>query len=154
MKFSPDIVQTSMATPLGDMVLAATAQGLAGAWFTDQRHRPESLDFKNVPHAWPQQDGHPTLQQAARQLAEFFAGQRQDFELAYDISGGTLFQQSVWRALLKIKHGAISSYGKIASEIKKHIPDFSISYKSLLNYSITTFFEFKIVPSYLRTTKL
>ena len=118
MKFSSDIVQTSMTTPLGDMVLATTAQGLAGAWFTDQRYRPESLDFKNVPHAWPQQDGHPTLQQAARQLAEFFAGQRQDFELAYDISGGTLFQQSVWRALLKIKHGEISSYGKIAAEIK------------------------------------
>ena len=117
MKFSHDIVQTRIQTPLGDMVLAATAQGLAGAWFTDQRHRPESLDFKNVPHAWPQQDAHPVLQQASRQLAEFFDGQRRQFDLVYDISGGTVFQQSVWRALLKIDQGQISSYGQIARDI-------------------------------------
>ena len=117
MKFSSDIVQTRITSPLGDMVIAATGQGLAGAWFTDQRHRPESLDFKNVPHAWPHQDSHPALQTAARQLAEFFAGKRTDFDLVYDITGGTLFQQSVWRALLKIKHGHISSYGKVAAEI-------------------------------------
>ena len=117
MKFSPDIVQTRIQTPLGDMVLGATAKGLAGAWFTDQRHRPDSLDFKNVPHAWPQQDGHPTLQKAARQLAEFFAGRRQDFDLVYDISGGTLFQQSVWQALLRIKHGQTTSYGHVALQI-------------------------------------
>ena len=117
MKFSADIVQTRIDTPLGDMVLAATARGLAGTWFTDQRHRPESLDFKNVPHAWPQHDAHPTLRAAARQLAEFFAGQRSVFELVYDISGGTLFQQSVWQALLKINHGQITSYGQIAQQI-------------------------------------
>ncbi len=117
MKFNPSTVQTAITTPLGPMVLAATPDGLAGAWFTDQRHRPEALDFKNVPHPWPRSDAHPTLAKAAKQLAEFFAGKRRNFDLQYDISGGTLFQQSVWRALLKIAHGQLSTYGQIARQI-------------------------------------
>jgi methylated-DNA-[protein]-cysteine S-methyltransferase len=121
MKFHTSIVQTTIDSPLGVMVLAATSAGLAGAWFTDQRHLPKALDaapdFKSVPHDWPRDDAHPTLVTAARQLAEFFAGQRRAFELTYDISGGTLFQQSVWRALLKIDHGQTSSYGQVARQI-------------------------------------
>ncbi len=121
MKFYNAIVQATIDSPLGVMVLAATPAGLAGAWFTDQRHLPKALDskpdFKSVPHDWPRDDAHPTLVLAACQLAEFFAGQRRHFELTYDISGGTLFQQSVWRALLKIKHGEIASYGQIARQI-------------------------------------
>ena len=120
MKFDPSIVQTRIQSPLGDMLLAATNQGLAGAWFTDQRHRPkalDSLDFKNVPHAWPTNDSHPTLLEAARQLAEFFSGKRKTFDLPLDINGGTLFQQSVWRALLKIPYGTTTSYGSISRQI-------------------------------------
>ena len=120
MKFDPTIVQTRIQSPLGDMLLAATNKGLAGAWFTDQRHRPkglDSLDFKNVPHAWPTQDSHPTLVDAARQLAEFFSGKRQTFDLPLDINGGTLFQQSVWLALLKIPYGQTTSYGSISRQI-------------------------------------
>ncbi len=117
MKFDASIVQTQVTTPLGQMVLGATRLGLAGAWFVDQRHRPEGLDFKNVAHPWPRDDAHPLLQGASRQLAEFFGGQRQQFDLPLDISGGTDFQQSVWRALLKIGHGHLSSYGDIARQI-------------------------------------
>ena len=117
MKFDSSIVQSKIQTPMGNMVLAATRQGLAGAWFTDQRHRPDALDFKNVPHAWPQQDSNPVLVKAAKQLGEFFAGKRKDFDLPLDISGGTEFQQSVWRALLKIAYGKTSSYGEIGRQI-------------------------------------
>ncbi len=117
MKFDVSIVQTRIQSPLGDMLLAATNQGLAGAWFTDQRHLPAALDFQSLPHAWPVQDSHPMLVNAARQLAEFFSGKRKAFELALDINGGTLFQQSVWRALLKIPYGKTTSYGSISRQI-------------------------------------
>ena len=117
MKFNALIVQSKLQTPLGDMVLAATPDGLAGAWFNDQRHRPDGLDFKNLQHPWPVDAAHPVLREAGRQLSDFFAGKRRDFNLAYDIHGGTIFQQSVWRALLKIAHGHTSSYGDIARQI-------------------------------------
>ena len=119
MKFDSSMVQTRIQTPLGEMCLGATAKGLAGAWFIDQRHRPESMDFKNVPHPWPVQDSHPTLKQAAREIQEYFDGNRQVFDVDLDINGGTLFQQSVWRALLKIAHGSTSSYGDIGRQINK-----------------------------------
>ena len=117
MKFDPSIVQTRIQTPLGEMCLAATHVGLAGAWFIDQRHRPDAMDFKNVPHPWPRDDKHPTLVQAALELNEFFGGKRRVFDVPLDINGGTLFQQSVWRALLKIGHGKTSSYGEIGRQI-------------------------------------
>ncbi|MEN9538681.1 MAG: hypothetical protein RLZZ126_916 [Pseudomonadota bacterium] len=119
MKFDPSIVQTRMASPLGDILLGATRRGLAGVWFTDQRHRPDALDFKNVPHAWPTDDRHPVLRAARRQLDEFFAGQRQAFDLDFDISGGTEFQQSVWHELLKIPCGAVTTYGAVARQMGK-----------------------------------
>jgi methylated-DNA-[protein]-cysteine S-methyltransferase len=117
MKFHDSIVQSHYNSPLGDMVLAATDAGLAGAWFTNQRHRPEAMDFKNVPHAWPQQNSHPVLRQAAQQLTEYFEGKRHAFDLPFDLSGGTLFQQSVWRALLQIGFGQTSTYGNISQQI-------------------------------------
>ena len=117
MKFDSSIVQTRIQSPLGDMLLAATHQGLAGAWFTDQRHLPEALSVKNAPQGWPTQDSHPVLLDAARQLTEFFSGKRKQFDLHLDINGGTLFQQSVWRALLKIPYGETTSYGSISQQI-------------------------------------
>jgi methylated-DNA-[protein]-cysteine S-methyltransferase len=50
-------------------------------------------------------------------LAEYFEGKRHAFDLPFDLSGGTLFQQSVWRALLQIGFGQTSTYGNISQKI-------------------------------------
>ena len=42
------------------------------------------------------------------------AATRQAFDLPLDLSGGTPFQQAVWRALLAIPSGATTSYGALA----------------------------------------
>lgn len=117
MKFDASMVQTRIQTPLGEMCLGATAKGLAGAWFIDQRHLPESIDLKIFNPPWPVQNAHPTLKQAAREVQGYFDGKRQVFDVDLDISSGTLFQQSVWRALLKIAHGKTSTYGEIGRQI-------------------------------------
>jgi methylated-DNA-[protein]-cysteine S-methyltransferase len=53
---------------------------------------------------------------AAVQLGEYFAGQRQEFDL--DLApGGTEFQLRVWRALRAIPYGAVRNYGDIARAI-------------------------------------
>ncbi|MGV8805399.1 MAG: methylated-DNA--[protein]-cysteine S-methyltransferase [Polaromonas sp.] len=115
MKFDPSIVQTRVPSPLGTIALAATAQGLAGLWFTeDQRYLPPQLDG---PNAWPEDAAHPVLQQAGAQLAEYFSGQRTAFELPLDLGCGTAFQQSVWQALLAIAPGQTVSYGEVSRRI-------------------------------------
>ena len=110
MKFDPSIAQTRCDSPLGPMIVAATAQGLAGIWFEGQRHLPDSA-------AWPHRPGHPVLRQAVTQLAEYFSGARTAFDLPLDLQGGTAFQQSVWRALLSIPRGDTTSYARLGHRI-------------------------------------
>lgn len=110
MKFDNSIAQTRYESPLGPMIVAATARGLAGVWFEGQRHLPDCS-------GWPQQPGHPVLRQAVAQLAEYFAGRRTHFDLPLDLQAGTAFQRSVWQALLAIPHGRTTSYGKLSQSI-------------------------------------
>lgn len=112
MKFDASIVQTRYGSPLGPMVVAATDKGLAGLWFEGQRHMPDSS-------GWPHAPAHPVLVQAVAQLADYFAGRRNRFELPLDLQGGTAFQQAVWAALLNIPSGATTSYGDLSGRIGK-----------------------------------
>lgn len=112
MKFDPSIAQARYASPLGPMVVAATARGLAGVWFEGQRHLPDTSP-------WPLAPDHPVLRQAISQLDEYFAGKRSAFDMPLDLQGGTAFQQSVWQALLAIPPGATTSYGDLSGRIGK-----------------------------------
>lgn len=53
---------------------------------------------------------------ARRQLEEYFAGDRTEFDLRVD-TAGTPFQQAVWQALATIPYGDIVSYRDIAEQI-------------------------------------
>ena len=114
MKFDPSIVQTRYQSQLGMMTLAATRSGLAGVWFDSQRHLPKELASATC---WPVNAMHPVLNKTTQQLTEYFAGQRSDFDLKLDLSGGTAFQQAVWQALLTIACGQTSSYGNVGKTI-------------------------------------
>ena len=118
----PALTQTRQtASPLGPMLLAASPLGLCGVWFLDQKHFPPdaALQAAQAPsvatavsdasQAW--------LDQAAQQLADYFAGQRQHFDLPLDLSAGSAFQQSVWHALLDIGRGQTESYGALAARV-------------------------------------
>jgi methylated-DNA-[protein]-cysteine S-methyltransferase len=54
--------------------------------------------------------------EAKQQLREFFAGQRQTFELNLN-PAGTAFQQSVWQQLRAIPFGELHSYKDIATAL-------------------------------------
>lgn len=110
MKFPDDTVHCRINSPLGEMVLAATALGLSGAWFEGQRHQADA-------QRWPLAPQHPILIQAVAQLAQYFAGQRRQFDLPLDLGNGTPFQQRVWRVLLAIAPGATRSYAQVSTGI-------------------------------------
>lgn len=97
-------------SPLGTMLLAASDRGLAGAWFIGQRHGPEGIP-------WPEVSTHPVLEEAARQLRDYFAGTRNTFALPLDLAFGTPFQQSVWQALLAIPTGQTTSYAELGRRL-------------------------------------
>lgn len=56
------------------------------------------------------------LDEAARQLEEYFKGERKQFDLPLNPKG-TVFQQQVWEALCKIPYGETRSYKEIAEMI-------------------------------------
>ena len=101
--------QRQLVTPLGRVTLARTGRGLAGLWFEAQKHHPGALDV-------PERDDDPLLEEAAHQLAQYFAGDRSAFDLPLDLQG-TPFQQSVWQALTRIPPGRTCSYGALARDL-------------------------------------
>ena len=65
------------------------------------------------PDAFP-----PTLRDAVRQLEEYFAGERTEFELPLDLSGvATDFQRQVYEQLLTVEYGHVTSYGQLAQAV-------------------------------------
>ena len=101
--------QCSVNSPLGPVLLARTAKGLAGAWFEGQKHHPGVLAAPVLPDD-------PLLETAAAQLQRYFAGKATSFDLPLDLLG-TAFQQAVWQALLAIPPGSTRSYGDIARSV-------------------------------------
>jgi len=101
--------QTTIATPLGKLLLARTERGLAGAWFEGQKHHPEPLSAVRRPDD-------ALLRRAADQLHAYFAGERDHFDLPLDLHG-TAFQRAVWQQLLAIRPSDTTSYGAIAKAL-------------------------------------
>lgn len=97
-------------SPLGPMVLAASAAKLLGVWFTGQKHQPDPCNWPLAPHD-------PVLLQAQTQLGEYFDGKRSTFDLPLDLRCGTSFEQKVWRALRLIPWGGTLSYGQLGASI-------------------------------------
>lgn len=99
-----------MPSPVGRLKLVANSQALvAVVWENEQ---PKCLDSKQL---LPCAD-HPILLATQKQLSEYFAGQRQHFDLPLTFEG-TDFQQKVWQALLSIPFAETRSYRDIAAQI-------------------------------------
>lgn len=101
-----------LQTPLGQMLIAAQAQGLAGAWFEGQQHMPDVSGWQLV-------KSDPTLDEAALQLVQYLRGEREAFQLTLAPAWGTEFQRSVWQALQGVGFGSTTSYGHLAQRLNK-----------------------------------
>jgi len=86
---------------VGPLLLRATDAGLA------------EIRYGAVASA---ESGGPLLGAAARELAEYFAGERRVFTVPLDPSG-TAFQRCVWDALAEIPFGQTRSYAQQAGAI-------------------------------------
>lgn len=101
---------TIVPSPTGDLTLIASDAGLAAIlWDDDARMQARYAPRIENPE-------HPVIAAAARQLAEYFAGTRTDFDLPL-APAGTDFQRAVWMELLTIPYGETRSYADIAHAI-------------------------------------
>jgi methylated-DNA-[protein]-cysteine S-methyltransferase len=94
-------------SPYGALLLAASEKGLCGVYFDRQKHSPKrGRDWRHAPE-------NPHLARAKRQLAEYFAGKRRDFDLELDPAGSS-FQKRVWSAISRVPYGETITYGELA----------------------------------------
>ena len=108
-----DVIETE----LGPLFVGGSAAGVHRIDFLrgsrDERHFVECLARESSEE--PVRDA-AAAATAAGQLREYFAGERQRFELPL-APVGTPFRQRVWRLLLEIPHGETAAYGEIASRL-------------------------------------
>ena len=95
-------------TPIGELLLAGEADSLSMIGFPkgSMRRDPETDWIYNE----------APFEIVRRQLGEYFAGERKDFDLALSLSG-TEFQVAVLEALQRIPYGETTSYGAVAKRI-------------------------------------
>jgi methylated-DNA-[protein]-cysteine S-methyltransferase len=97
---------TVYESPIGPLTLVAGERGLCGLYFPGR-----------APALPPGASGRsPTLAETAEQLEEYFAGDRQRFELRFDLRG-TPFQRAVWDELLAVPYGETISYKRLAERL-------------------------------------
>lgn len=111
-RFHKECASTVVKTPIGGLRVVASARGIRRIAF-DAR-------MPSAPGNGWAQPGSPEarrhLAAAVKQLREYFAGRRTEFELPLDLEG-TAEQRRVWQELCAIPFGATASYGEIARRI-------------------------------------
>ncbi|WP_167105240.1 methylated-DNA--[protein]-cysteine S-methyltransferase [Sphingomonas oligoaromativorans] len=103
-----------MPSPVGTLRLVGSDEGLVAILWENDRPR-------RVPVAAMAQEGdNALLREVQHQLASYFEGTLQKFDLPLDFRG-TDFQRQVWSALLDIPFGQTRSYADIARAIGRPI---------------------------------
>ncbi len=112
-KFPVGSVWTMMESPVGDLYMIASEEGLHALVWQQERH------WQRVAKRLEQNDNHPVLKKAILQLREYFAGKRTEFDLPLK-PVGTPFQQQAWTQLRKIPYGKTISYAEQAKRLGDH----------------------------------
>jgi methylated-DNA-[protein]-cysteine S-methyltransferase len=109
-----DVAYRTIDSPVGPLLLAATPRGLLRVAYESEDHdrvlaalaERVSPRILNAPRR---------LDPAARELGEYFAGQRQRFDLPLDFSLSRGFRLTVLGHLPDIGYGHTASYGTVAA---------------------------------------
>ena len=108
-----DVAYTTVDSPVGPLLLAATPKGLVRVAYDveDHDHVLGTLAQRLSPRVLR---APKRLEVAARELEEYFGGRRQAFDLPLDLSLSKGLRQLVQRHLPQIGYGQTRTYGQVA----------------------------------------
>ena len=101
-------------SPVGRILLAGCERGLTHLLFVDRSGTP--LRAPRRPGGDDSSAARRIVTETQKQLREYFAGRRREFDLPLAASG-TEFQQAVWNGLREIPYGETESYGELARRV-------------------------------------
>lgn len=104
-------------SPCGVLMLGSFGDKLCLCDWQVEKHR-DHVDrrLKRMLNAEFKEETSEVIEKAGKQLDEFFAGKRKEFDVPL-LFVGTDFQKTVWNELLKIPFGKTISYGEMARRI-------------------------------------
>jgi methylated-DNA-[protein]-cysteine S-methyltransferase len=111
---SLDVAYRTVDSPLGPLLLAATDSGLVRLAYAVEDHDRvlETLATRISPRVLR---APARLDEAARQLDDYFAGRRQDFDLPVDLRLSAGFRRVVLDQLRTIGYGTTRTYTAVAA---------------------------------------
>ena len=99
---------TVLGSPVGPLTLVGDGAALLGLYFDGHLRTPRRTD-----HGPRVDEGFDAVE---KQLGEYFAGTRREFDLEL-APRGTAFEKQVWALLTKIPFGETRTYGQLAAEL-------------------------------------
>lgn len=106
-----DVVES----PLGRLLVAVSGRGLAAVSYDPE---PEEALERLARIAGPRVLRSPrAVEEARRELDEYFAGRRRVFDLQLDLRGLPPFTVSVLRELARVPYGETTTYGDLAARV-------------------------------------
>jgi methylated-DNA-[protein]-cysteine S-methyltransferase len=109
-----DVAYRTLDTPVGPLLLAATPRGLVRVAYAREDH--DAVLARLAGQLSPRVLFAPArLDQAARELDEYFAGRRRQFGLALDFALSRGFRLAVLAHLRDIAYGSTESYAQVAA---------------------------------------
>ena len=106
------LYSTEFPSPIGKLILAGDGVNLCGLWLEGQKYFMQGIN-KTPGRAVDL----PVFQAAKQWLDRYFAGKKPSPEELPLAPCGSGFRQLVWRCLLQIPYGQVTTYGNIAKEV-------------------------------------
>jgi methylated-DNA-[protein]-cysteine S-methyltransferase len=112
-KIAENMVYDIMLSPVGELCIFVSAQRIHRVLWESEMKSPDGKILLKKHKRDPQNS---ILKNTVKQLKEYFAGKRQQFELPISFQG-TDFQIQAWQALCDIPYGETISYGEQAQRL-------------------------------------
>jgi methylated-DNA-[protein]-cysteine S-methyltransferase len=110
-----DVAYARLDSPVGTLMLASTPQGLARLAYVDEGQE-DAVMQQIAARLSPRMLSAPRrLDEPRRELDEYFAGRRRDFDLTLDLRLLSDFTRRILAATAEIPYGAVSTYKDVAA---------------------------------------
>jgi methylated-DNA-[protein]-cysteine S-methyltransferase len=112
-----DVAYDLIDTPVGQLLVAATERGLCRIAYDAEPEQEldrlaQTFGVRVLRSAKPIDD-------ARRELDEYFDGKRQQFELAVDVALLAEFNRQVLQELARVPYGDVVTYGELAARVDR-----------------------------------
>ena len=108
-----DVTYELADTPLGSLLLARTERGLCRIAYDPEPERDAEVLARTFGRRVLRAPG--ALDDARRQLDDYFEGRRRDFELPLDLALARDFSRDVLIQLARVPYGEVTTYGRLAA---------------------------------------